>query len=392
MYLTPVIDKVVKPSKPVANFAVEQQDLTATFQNRSTGGSQGWWDFGDGSPLEPLNPQQEVVTHTYVNPGVYTAKLSIRNLFGDESERAVQVNLDAQRREPPQILTLQADPVSPGAYAPATFRVTGKARGPSWPCGTSATTARWSSTPTAPTSSTGSLRFPSRAATSSSWPPSAGSKPSSAARSSGSRSRRTALAVAVLNVSDVATRVETIEMPVSVAEAFPPGSKEAVHKIDRQVPARPGYQITAARVQPVTDAGVRGLRVEVAKDGRSARLLGELPRPTGKGAGTMLVKVLTTQERRTPVSRPPVAVTATLGVPGSAVLALPPLPEGWVDAQRQVRMELRENGRVVWQGSQLPRGATVQMHGRPCTVTAGQAGSQVRVELTEMRGRGPAAN
>jgi hypothetical protein len=390
MYLTPVIDKVVKPSKPVANFAVELQDFTATFHNRSTGASQGWWDFGDGSPLEPLNPQQEVVTHTYANPGIYTAKLSVRNLFGEESDRSVPVNLDPQRREPPQILSLQADAVSPGAYAPATFRVTSQARG--------AELAVWNLGDDRP------LEFnadtPNRLDRLVTFPKPGGYVIKLAAVSGKQAVERSEVVwveepphgtcAVVLSVSDAATRVETAEVPVTVSEAFPPGSKDAVRKIDRQVPARPGFQITAARVQPMTDAGAKNLRVEVAKDGRSARLLGELPRPTGKGTATLLAKVMTTQERRTPVSRPPVAVTATTTVPGNVVMALPPLPEGWVEAQRQVRLELRENDRVVWQGSQLPRGVPVQMHGRRCTVTAGQTGGQVRVELTELRG--PAAN
>src|SRR5262249_47376228 len=128
MYISPLLDKVVKPSKPVANFAVEADGLTATFHNRSVGGSQGWWDFGDGSPLEPVVAGQEIVTHLYAAPSTYTAKLSIRNLLGDESERSVPVQLEAARRDPPVIEALQAEPVSPGAYAPATFRVTSLAK------------------------------------------------------------------------------------------------------------------------------------------------------------------------------------------------------------------------------------------------------------------------
>src|SRR5438045_1217889 len=56
MYLSPLVDKVIKPSKPVANFAYQAQGLKVTFQNRSTGGQEGWWDFGDGSALEPFMP------------------------------------------------------------------------------------------------------------------------------------------------------------------------------------------------------------------------------------------------------------------------------------------------------------------------------------------------
>src|SRR5262249_9670302 len=117
-----------KPAKPVANFAVDHEGLTVTFHNRSSGGTEGWWDFGDGAPLEPLSPQQDILTHTYSAPGDYTAKLMLRNLLGQESERPVTIHLDAPKSDPPAILSLDVVPVSAGAYAPATFRVISKAK------------------------------------------------------------------------------------------------------------------------------------------------------------------------------------------------------------------------------------------------------------------------
>src|SRR5262245_55296214 len=52
-YLTAVVDTVVKPAKPVANFAIAADGLNLTCQNQASGES-GWWDFGDGTPLEPF--------------------------------------------------------------------------------------------------------------------------------------------------------------------------------------------------------------------------------------------------------------------------------------------------------------------------------------------------
>ena len=49
MYLTPLVNNAIKPAKPVSNFAAQVAGLNATFNNRSTGAVQGWWDFGDGS-------------------------------------------------------------------------------------------------------------------------------------------------------------------------------------------------------------------------------------------------------------------------------------------------------------------------------------------------------
>ena len=59
VYATALVDQVAKPGKPVANFAVNADGLRVNFQNQATGQT-GWWDFGDGSPLEPFAPDQSV--------------------------------------------------------------------------------------------------------------------------------------------------------------------------------------------------------------------------------------------------------------------------------------------------------------------------------------------
>jgi PKD repeat protein len=50
------------------------QPLTVTFTNFSTGGSNYYWDFGDGNTSIGYS-----VTHTYQNPGTYTASFQIDN-------------------------------------------------------------------------------------------------------------------------------------------------------------------------------------------------------------------------------------------------------------------------------------------------------------------------
>ena len=69
MYVSPLVNNVIKPPKPVANFSQQADGLTVTFQNRSTGASGGWWDFGDGSALEPFVANQENIVHTYPHAG-----------------------------------------------------------------------------------------------------------------------------------------------------------------------------------------------------------------------------------------------------------------------------------------------------------------------------------
>src|SRR5207253_7470109 len=126
MYISPIVDRVVKPTKPLANFAVEINGLQVTLHNRSLGGD-GFWDFGDGSALEPTTPDAEFVTHTYAKPAIYSVKLSVRNFLGDISERAVPIDLKSAAGAP-AILSLEATPVCPRAIAPATFRLTSTAQ------------------------------------------------------------------------------------------------------------------------------------------------------------------------------------------------------------------------------------------------------------------------
>jgi PKD repeat protein len=398
MYLSPLIDRVVKPAKPVANFAVEHNGLTVTFHNRSAGGSDGWWDFGDGSPLELVAAKQETVTHTYASPGTYAVKLTLRNLLGEENERAVTVQLDDPRTEPPTIVSLEAVPVSRDAYAPATFRVLSRAQ--------NAELCVWDFGDDRPLEI--SPESPNRQDKLVTFTKSGGYMIKLAAVNGKQAVEKstivyvdeppTGTVTAVLTATDQATRVETIETAVPVTEAFPPQSTAAEHKIDRQIPARQGFAITAAHFEPVSGKGGKDLRLQIAPDRRSVRLTGVLVRETGKArrgadpAGLML-RVLLTQERRTPVARPAVPVTATLGVPGAALLALPPLPADWKDPQRRLRLELRDGDRTVWQESQLPRGATATLLNRRCKLTATPLGDQVRIELVELPpGLSPAAN
>src|SRR3982751_5533447 len=84
MYLTPLINSVVKPPTPLANFETRQDGMNVTFHNLTTGAASlsGWWDFGDGSPLVPMVADQDV-SHSYTKAGSYTAKLSVHNLINE---------------------------------------------------------------------------------------------------------------------------------------------------------------------------------------------------------------------------------------------------------------------------------------------------------------------
>src|SRR5262249_5065523 len=54
---------------------------------------------------------------------------------------------------------------------------------------------------------------------------------------------------AVVNVLDEGTRVQTINVSSAIAESFPPQSHDQVFAINRQVPARMGFEIREVRLQ-----------------------------------------------------------------------------------------------------------------------------------------------
>lgn len=82
--------------------------------------------------MEPVSSAQSSVTHTYPRPGSYTAKLSLRNFIGEESERTVNVQLEPDAPEDPAVVAFEAVPVTPDSYAPATFRLTTKVKNVDW--------------------------------------------------------------------------------------------------------------------------------------------------------------------------------------------------------------------------------------------------------------------
>ncbi len=127
VYSNAVFDRVIKPSKPVANFSVTADGLSVTCHNLATGQS-GWWDFGDGSPLEPFDPNLEKVSHTYQKPGSFKVSLVVRNFLLDDNDRVVTVDLtpapSSPNLLPPTIVGMKIEPIK--LDAPATYRISGE--------------------------------------------------------------------------------------------------------------------------------------------------------------------------------------------------------------------------------------------------------------------------
>lgn len=110
MWFTPLIDRFVKPAKPIANFASEEslEPLTVTFKNLSENAKQAKWDFGDGSPLEIIAGNVPEVKHKFKKPNSYKVKLTVVNVANQEDARESLVAVGVK----PQILDLSIKPVN----------------------------------------------------------------------------------------------------------------------------------------------------------------------------------------------------------------------------------------------------------------------------------------
>jgi hypothetical protein len=416
MSLTPLVDRAVRPAKPVANFEAVADGLSVTFHNRSSGPSsvEGWWEFGDGSALQPVAPGQEFVTHAYTRPGDYTARLMLRNFVGDENERAAPLHLQtAVPTQAPQIVSLDAIPVSAGSLAPATFRLVGKVQ--------HAQVCVWDLDDKRPLEI---CTDPDQVQDRTVMFPRPGRYVIKLAAVNGSlheqkmttvevRPAPAGMVTALLSVSDTAVRVDGAERPYTFAASFTDTKQDAV-PFTRAVQALPGGTIADVRVSRTGGAtlslqgknelaldaaalglaGVRNLRLQRAADRRSVQLSGEMLRPgRGKAPPMVVVPVVLVEEQRRPVQRADVPVTAMLPLPSAIDLPLPPLPARWTEARRQVRLQLRDGDKVLWEGSQLPGNVALTLYNRRCVLTATAGADRVHLELREVRpGTAPVGN
>ena len=263
-YVTAVVDRVVKPPRPVANFAVAPDGMTLTCQNHASGES-GWWDFGDGTPLEPFAPDKPA-THSYAKPGSYTVKLTVRNYIGDENERTVPVDIAAGPKDapPPQIAGFALQPVSQAAVAPATFRLTADVSNADacvWDYGD----GRVEVTDGGKIDRLVTFEKPGTFAVSLvAHNAKQGAKQSTPVKVDAPRDGST---MAVLKVTDTGSKVDRITTTESVAIAVP--SDKNATTFTKSVNARPGYTLAEAATAD-TPASVKNLKVQVTADKRSA--------------------------------------------------------------------------------------------------------------------------
>lgn len=388
IYASPLVEQVIKPAKPVANFAHHAQGLTLTLQNRSTGAAEGWWDFGDGSALEPFVPQQESVQHDYPRPGTYTVKLLLRNLLGDESERSATVTLEPAETTPPAIEHYQIIPLSPDGNSPATFRVVARVKAADvciWGFGDSRP-LEVSSDTTGTLDRLVTLQEPG-------WftfrlVAVAGKKTAEKSEVVFVGMGNPSPAEAALQVTYEAARVERENQMVHVPVAFPAQSEAASHPFQVERSVAPGYRIVDAKLLRA-GGNVQDPRVEVAADRtrfvvkgqltRGKNLLGKRSPPPTWAAPVQL----TLEKQGKAVTKTSDPILVQLQVPGQTVVPLPVLPAGWEVKNRKMTLELRDGTQVVYKDSKLPLGTVVRLKSKSVVVSGQEADGQVRLQIAE---------
>ena len=384
MYLTPLVNNVIKPAKPVPNFAQQTSNLTVTFNNRSTGGTQGWWDFGDGSALEPYEPNKDAVTHTYTRPGTYTVKLTLQNLLGEESERSVAINLDASQAAPPTIDAFAVVPVNPASNsAPATFKIISQVKNAkvvAWDLGdstfkteTNPTTERYVTLQEPGDYTLRLVAFNGDQVAEKSQQVSVGfysEKPS-----------------ATLKVIYDGVPVEKKSEKQTVVLAWDPAEKGAICQVKRDLILPPGWTVEEAKYEAPAKDIVRNLKVEATPDRTRLRVTGEMIKPkslmtTKVAAPQCVVRVeMTVARRSAPVSKAADVMMFDLNTPGTTAMPLPPPPPGLEVQGKRIALEIKDGKKTIWNSPGLPTAAPIAMQNRAMRVTAVEQGNQLRIDV-----------
>ena len=382
MYVTPLVDRIVKPSRPLANFAVETDGLTATFYNRYTG--EGWWDFGDGSPLEPATMSQDSVTHSYAKPGTYPAKLIVRNFVGDENERSVTLNVTvaSQTSAMPAITLFEAAPISSDRTAPATFRFIAQTA--------NAERCLWDFGGDKPLEvATESLGKQERLMTFTA----AGQRVIQITAINGAAAVRRAITIQIdpqrqdtlvarLRVTDRGTHTEKRQQTESVPITLMKQSRSAV-AIDRKVSPRHGAKILEAKIGQV-DPAFQNLKATIAADGRSVQITGTLS-PTSamlQSPTPPMIPLILTCERHSSLLAPPTDLSAAVTIPGAASITLPASPPSSGQATRTMVLEMRSAAGQVWQQPLPASSNTIDFGNRRFLISVKSTDHEIKIDVT----------
>jgi PKD repeat protein len=403
MYATAAFNQVVKPAKPVANFKYDCSGNTVRFQNLS-GSGQGWWDFGDGSALEPV-AERNTVTHTYARAGDYTVKLSLQNILGEEADRSVSLHLDPAAGiaadGPPRVASLEADSVSQGAYAPATFKLVGNVQNAQL-CLLDYGDERPPEVVSGPAVER-LVTFKEAGGHIVKLMAINGALVDTKTEIVNVEEAPSGAISAVMTISDTASRLVSQQRGVELHADNPLNATDGFVITDVSIPAGELSITLKGQTELELDATLLGLKhasnlkLQLLDGGKAVQLTGDAGKDWRGRPQTLKITMVLTEQKRTTVTQTGLTSTTTLTLPSgnqpsTADLALPSVPSDWIDTRRQARLKLSVGDKAIWEGA-IPGSASIAIGKRTCLLTVTAANGRVHLDLRDAAvGATPSAN
>jgi PKD repeat protein len=382
MYATTFVSKELAPQPPVANFECQASGLDVTIHNRSTNGHEGWWDFGDGTALIPFVPDQQTIEHKYAKAGSYNVKLALKNLLGEPNERTVSVVVDGTTPGAPSIDAFVVMPVNGDTYAPATFHATTRVK--------DASLCVWavSDRPIEvhdPSDAEHVLTFKDP-----------GQYTIKLAATNGKQTveKVTTVEVHKAPLGAVAATVKvTYEAVIVESRVTKPvvqlQFRQAGTAFNQDFGPDPGFEFVHADFDPqMKFAGfLTPPSLQISADKKKLTVNGELRNQVPKN-GTYSMPLVVTQQRVSPPTiRELKPMSVNLQVPGTTLVPLPELPQGWLATKRTLSLSVAQDGKGhTWEAGKLPQNEGLQFSSSALfMVSASEQANQLRIDLSEFK-------
>ncbi len=393
MYVTPLFNNAIKPAKPIANFSCQVEGLSATFTNRSTNAAQGWWDFGDGSALEPFSPKQDLIKHVYPKAGNYAVKLSLQNLIGEDGDRSVNVAVDPNSAPTPTIESFVVLPLTPGGCAPAAYQIKAKIKNADrciWALGESKSleisddvAAQQDRYVTFDEPGMYTIRLIA-----------ANGKQTveqSKVVTVGWSERTDAMAK--LRVSYEVVQVDRKPFTMFCKPDLNTGAKGDTipFVVERFLPrVWQDYQIVSAEFasKDFSKEPVKDLKLAIAPEKNKIKITGEyvktksfLSRAPNSWDGAEVKLVV--EKRSAPTQKQCNTMPMPLNVPGSTSIPIESLNDGWQITKRSLNLEVWDGKKLVWSGDRMPSNAVLQVKNRAVRVNAREQNNQIVLDVVD---------
>jgi PKD repeat protein len=374
MYATAFVNNTIKPAKPVANFATQVNGLTVQFNNRSTGATHGWWDFGDGTALEPFDPKSEIIKHTYVKPGTYQVRLALQNLLSETGDRSTPITLDVAEVQPPEISDFSIVTIS--ERAPALYQLKTTVKNAAF-CVLTAGDDRPIEIIDNPSYFERYLKFDEMGAYTVRFAAVNGKKLVEKNKTIFVNPDDSGEAMAKLHVSYEAIQVETISRNWKIGCDWQSGTNENSAFFRKERPVHFGFKIIKAELlnKNEPDAPVRNANVEIAPDQSKLILTGELLKSGGlltanEPPPKWLANVNVVMERRSaPQTRNLGDIALTVSPNSTIRLPIQSLDPGWEILKTNISLELWDGTRKVWDGANGCQNTRVTVKNQACYLT-----------------------